>query len=141
MDAALVQERLIAMLSTLFGVLALLLASVGLYGLLTFAVVQRTSELGLRMALGARPTELVGMVLWEAMLLATAGIAIGVPAALFIIRIAGSQISGLLFELTPSDPWTIGMASIVLVAVAAAAAYLPARRSSRVNPLTALKAE
>jgi putative ABC transport system permease protein len=81
------------------------------------------------------------MVLWEAMLLATAGIAIGVPAALFIIRIAGSQISGLLFELTPSDPWTIGMASIVLVAVAAAAAYLPARRSSRVNPLTALKAE
>jgi predicted permease len=141
MDAALVQERLIAMLSTLFGVLALLLASVGLYGLLTFGVVQRTNELGLRMALGARPTELVGMVLREAMILVVAGIAVGVPAAMIIIRLAGSQIAGLLFQLTPSDPWTIGAASLVLVAVAAAAAYLPARRSSRVNPLIALRSE
>ena len=141
MDAALVQERLIAMLSTLFGVLALLLASVGLYGLLTFGVVQRTSELGVRMALGARPTALVGMVLKEATILVCAGIAIGVPVAVVIVRVAGSQIAGLLFQLTPSDPWTIAGASLVLVIVAAAAAYGPARRSSRVNPLIALKAE
>lgn len=141
MDAALVQERLISMLSALFSVLALLLASVGLYGLLTFGVVQRTSELGLRMALGARPLELIAMVLKEAMVLVLAGIAVGVPIALLIIRTAGSQISGLLFQLTPSDPLTIGAASLVLAAVAAAAAYLPARRSSRISPLIALKAE
>jgi putative ABC transport system permease protein len=141
MDAALVQERLIAMLSTLFGGLALLLASVGLYGLLTFGVVQRTSELGLRMALGARPTELVRMVIKEAMILVLAGIALGVPVALIVVRLAGSQIAGLLFRLTPGDPWTIAIASLVLVAVAAIAASLPALRSSRVNPLIALKAE
>ena len=141
MDAALVQERLIAMLSTLFGALALLLASVGLYGLLTFGVVQRTSELGVRMALGARPTTLVWMILKEAVLLVAAGIALGIPVALIIMRAAGSQIAGLLFRLSPSDPWTIAAASLVLVSVAVIAAYLPARRSSRVNPLIALKAE
>jgi predicted permease len=141
MDAALVQERLIAMLSTLFGALALLLASVGLYGLMTFGVVQRTSELGVRMALGARPAELVWMVLKDAMILVLAGIAVGVPAALIIVRVAGSQIAGLLFQLTPGDPWTIAAAALVLVVVAAMAAYLPARRSARVNPLIALKAE
>jgi ABC-type antimicrobial peptide transport system permease subunit len=141
MDAALVRERLIAMLSTLFGGLALLLASVGLYGLLSFGVVQRTSELGVRMALGAGRGDVVRLVLSEAMILVVAGLAVGVPAALATARLTSSQISGLLFGLRASDPLTIALAALGLTAVALVAAYLPARRASRVNPLAALKAE
>jgi predicted permease len=141
MDAALVRERLIAMLSTLFGGLALLLASVGLYGLLSFGVVQRTSELGVRMALGAGRRAVVWLVLREAMVLVLAGLAVGVPAALVTARLASSQISGLLFNLRASDPSTIAIAALGLVLVALVAAYLPARRAARVNPLAALKAE
>jgi predicted permease len=141
MDAALVRERLIAMLSTLFGGLALLLASIGLYGLLSFGVVQRTSELGVRMALGAGRGDVVRLVLSEAMILVVAGLAVGVPAALATARLTSSQISGLLFGLRASDPLTIALAALGLTAVALVAAYLPARRASRVNPLAALKAE
>ncbi len=141
MDAALVQERLIAVLSSLFGGLALLLASIGLYGLLTFRVVQRTNELGIRVALGAGRARLVWMVVKEAMLLVFAGVAIGVPAAIGIARIAGNQISGLLFGLRPNDPVTIAAAAIILVLVASIAAYLPAQRASRVDPLVALRNE
>jgi predicted permease len=141
MDAALVQERLIAVLSSLFGGLALLLASIGLYGLLTFGVVQRTNELGLRMALGAGRARLVWMTLKEAMVLVLAGVAIGVPAAIGIARIAGNELSGLLFGLKPNDPVTIAAAAVVLVLVASVAAYLPAQRASRVDPLVALRNE
>ena len=141
MDAALVRERLIALLSTLFGGLALLLASVGLYGLLSFGVVQRTSELGVRMALGAGRGDVVRLVLREAMMLVVVGLAVGVPAALATARLASSQISGLIFRLQPTDPLTIAIAVVGLTAVALVAAYLPARRASRVSPLTALKAE
>jgi hypothetical protein len=90
MDAALIQERLIAMLASLFGGLALLLASVGLYGLLAFRVVQRTREMGIRMALGAEPGDVVWMVLRQALMLVLAGVAVGVPAALSVTRLAGS---------------------------------------------------
>jgi predicted permease len=141
MDAALVRERLIALLSMLFGGLALLLASLGLYGLLSFGVVQRTSELGVRMALGAGRGDVVRLVLKEATTLVIVGLAVGVPAALAAARLASSQISVLLFRLRPTDPLTIAIAALGLAAVAMVAAYLPARRASRVNPLTALKAE
>jgi predicted permease len=141
MDAALVQERLIAVLSSLFGGLALLLASIGLYGLLKFNVVQRTNELGVRMALGAGRARLVWMILKEAMVLVLAGVAIGVPAAIGIARIAVNQISGLLFGLKPNDPVTIAAAAVILVLVASVAVYLPAQRASRVDPLVALRNE
>jgi predicted permease len=141
MDAALVRERLIAMLSTLFGGLALLLASVGLYGLLMFDVVQRTGELGVRMALGAGRGDVVWLVLREAMMLVVIGLVVGIPAALATARLASNQISGLLFGLRATDPLTIAAASLGLAAVALVAAYLPARRASRLDPLAALKAE
>src|SRR6516165_1093377 len=104
MEAALVQERLIAMLSSLFGGLALLLASVGLYGLLAFTVVQRTNEMGIRMAVGARRIDVVWMVIREALVLVAIGVLIGVPAALAAARFASSRISGLLYGISATDP-------------------------------------
>jgi predicted permease len=141
MHAALVQQRLIAMLSSLFGGLALLLACVGLYGLLSFTLVQRTGEIGIRMALGARRGDVVWLVVSEALLLVAIGIAVGVPAALAAARLASSQISGLLFGLEATDPFTIATAAVALASVAALAAYLPARRASRVDPMAVLRAE
>ena len=141
MNAALIQERLIAMLSSLFGGLALLLASVGLYGLLAFAVVHRTGEMGIRMAIGASRGSVVWMVMREALWLALAGVAIGVPIALAGARLISSQVSGLLFGVKATDPLTIAGAAILLVLVAATASYFPARRASRVDPMIALRNE
>jgi predicted permease len=141
MDAALVQQRLIALLSSLFGALALLLACVGLYGLLSFSLVQRRAEMGIRMALGARRGDVVWMVVREALLLVLIGIAVGAPGALAVTRLASSQISGLLFGLEATDPSTFAAATLVLAGVATLAAYLPARRASRVDPMVVLRAE
>ena len=141
MDAALVRERLIATLSSFFGVLALLLAGVGLYGLLAFGVVQRTGEMGVRMALGAQRWDVLWMVLREALSLVLIGVGLGLPAALGAARLAENQISGLLFGLTTGDPVTIAAATGLLAAVAGVAAYLPARRASRVDPMVALRNE
>jgi ABC-type antimicrobial peptide transport system permease subunit len=137
MDAALLQQRLIATLSSLFGILALLLACVGLYGLFAFAVMQRTSEIGLRVALGAPRGSVLWIILREALLLALLGVAVGIPAALAAGRLA----SGLLFQLKPADPPTMAAAAILLLSAAAVAAYLPARRASRVDPMVALRNE
>lgn len=128
MDAALIRERLIATLSSLFSGLALLLACVGLYGLLAFAVVQRTGEVGIRMARGASRSDVLGMILREAWMLAFTGIAIGLPASIAMGRLLTNQISGLLFGLNIADPVTIAGAVTLLVAVASMAAYVPARR-------------
>jgi predicted permease len=141
MGAALVQQRLIGLLSGFFGVLALLLACVGLYGLLSFGLLQRTTEIGIRMALGARRGDVLWMVVREALILVGIGVAVGVPTALAVTRIASSQISGLLFGLDATDPVTIAGASLLLTAVATFAAYWPARRASRVDPMIALRAE
>jgi putative ABC transport system permease protein len=141
MNAALVQPRLIAMLSSSFGGLSLMLACVGLYGLLAFSLVQRKSEMGVRLALGARPADLVRLVVTEALVLVAIGLAIGLPAAVAAGRFAASQISGLLFGLEATDPLTIGAAAVVLVTVALLAAYLPARRASRVDPVMVLRSE
>jgi predicted permease len=141
MNAALVQQRLIAMLSSCFGALSLILACVGLYGLLAFTLVQRRNEMGIRLALGARPIDLVVLVVSEAMILVAAGLAIGLPAALAVARLASSQIAGLVFGLRATDPVTIAAAAAVLSAVAALAAYLPARRASKVDPMLALRTE
>jgi putative ABC transport system permease protein len=141
MDIVLIQERLIATLSTVFSTLALLLACVGLYGLLAFSVVQRTSEMGVRMALGAQRGDVVWTMMREALVLVAAGVAIGVPAAFLIGRLASAQIAGLLFKLSTTDPLTIGLATLLLTLIAAIAGYVPARRASRVDPMVALRAE
>jgi len=139
MNGLLSRERLVASLSSIFGIVALVLAAVGLYGLMAFAAVQRTGEMGLRMALGAERGTVVRMVLREAMTLVGLGLAIGIPAALIAGRLTSSQLSGLLFELSATDAATLSGAALLLVAVAALAAYLPAQRAARADPMVALR--
>jgi ABC-type antimicrobial peptide transport system permease subunit len=141
MNAALVQHRLVAVLATAFGGLAMLLASVGLYGLLAFGVHQRRNEMGIRVALGAQRGDVVWLVVRDALVLVGVGIAIGVPASLLAARLASSHIAGLLFGLQATDPLTICAAAATLATVAAGTAYLPARRASRVDPMVVLRAE
>ena len=141
MGAVLIRDRLIATLSTVFSALALLLACVGLYGLLAFSVVQRRAEMGIRMALGANRADVIWTVMREALILVVAGVIIGVPVALVLGRIASNRISGLLFGLQSTDPLTIAAATIVLALIAAGAGYIPARRASRVDPMVALRTE
>jgi len=131
------EERMFARLCAAFALLALLLACVGLYGLLAYAVAQRTPEIAVRMALGATQTRVLRQVLGEAALLVAAGVAVGLMATFATVR----GLSGVLFGLTPTDPATIAAAAGVLGAIALAAAYLPARRAARVDPMTALRAE
>ena len=140
-DAALVRERLIATLSSVFGVLALALACVGLYGLLAFTVAQRTAEMGVRMALGARRIDVVVMVMREALTLVAAGAALGLIGAMVAARLASAHISVLLFRTNVTDLTTIVAATLMLAGVASLASYLPARRASRVEPMTALRNE
>jgi predicted permease len=131
------QERLFAQAYALFGGIALLLASVGLFGLMSYNVARRTPELGIRMALGAARGRVLGMVMKESMLLVGIGVVIGVAVALAAARF----VSTLLFGLSATDAATIAIAVVVLAGVSALAAYLPARRASRVDPVVALRAE
>jgi len=132
-DATLVEERLIAVLSGFFGVLAVLLASLGLYGVMAYRAARRTNEIGIRMALGATRGQVQGMVLRESLLLVIAGIAIGVPATLAAARL----VSSLLFGVKAADPLTIAGGALLMIAVAALAGFLPARRAARVDPMIA----
>jgi predicted permease len=141
LGAVLIRDRLIATLSTVFSALALLLACVGLYGLLSFSVVQRSSEMGIRMALGAKRSDVVWTVMREALLLVAAGVIIGIPAALVLGRVGSNRISGLLFGLQATDPVTIAAATLLLALIAVSAGYVPARRASRVDPMVALRNE
>ncbi|HYL77110.1 MAG TPA: ABC transporter permease [Bryobacteraceae bacterium] len=140
-DAALMQERVIATLSSFFGAVALALAVVGLYGLMAFAVVRRSGEIGIRMAIGAQRRDVLWMVLRDTLALVGVGIAIGVPVALVAMRLASSRISGLLFGLSSGDPVAIGVAVVVMAMAAAVAGYLPARRAARVDPMVVLRNE
>jgi predicted permease len=134
---SLTQQRLVAQLASIFGLLALLLASVGLYGVLSYAVVRRTNEIGIRVALGAQRRNVLWLVLREALTLVLIGIVIGLGASLAATQTA----SALLFGLRPNDPLTIALATLLLLGVATLASYLPARRAARVDPLTALRYE
>jgi predicted permease len=136
-DRWVTSERSIAELSAIFGAVALTLACIGLYGVLSFGVARRTSEIGIRMALGARRPAVVGMVLKETAWMVAAGIAGGVLVAAGAARLIRSQ----LFGVTPVDPLTICVAVGLLAAVALCAAFIPAHRASRVNPVTALRTE
>jgi predicted permease len=140
-DGALVRERMLATLSSFFGVLAVVLASVGLYGTLAYAVVQRTREIGVRMALGAKPGAVLRLVFSAAMRLIFSGLALGIPLAWVAARLGSSLVSGLLFGLKPTDPLAIALATLLLLAVAGLAGYLPARRASKVDPMVALRYE
>ena len=140
-DELLRQERLFARLSGFFGLLALLLACIGLYGVLSYAVVRRTAELGIRMALGARQANIAGMVVREAIVVAAAGVALGIPAALWAARLAAHLVSGLLYGLKTDDAASVALAAAALVAVAIFASFWPARRASLVDPLVALRYE
>jgi putative ABC transport system permease protein len=136
-DESLTQERFIAQLGSAFSLFALLLTCVGLYGVMSYAVTRRTNEIGVRMALGARGADVVRMVMKETMLLVAIGMALGLGAALATTRL----ISTLLFGLSPNDPVTIAAAALLMTVVAAFAGYLPARRASLVDPMTALRCE
>ena len=131
------QQRLIAQLSAFFGLLALLLACIGLYGVMSYTVTRRTSELGIRMALGAERKNVLWLVMRETLLLIGTGLAIGIPLAMLGTRL----VSNMLFGLVPSDPATIACSLAVLLTVAALAGYLPARRASMVDPMVALRYE
>jgi len=137
LDDSLGQERIIARLSAVFGALALLLAAIGLYGVLSYAVAQRTNEIGIRMALGAERGTVVRMVLRETAVLIAIGLLAGVPASLASARLIQSK----LFGLKPADPVTLALAVGIMIAVAVISGYLPARRASRVDPLIALRYE
>ncbi|HKO61902.1 MAG TPA: ABC transporter permease [Pyrinomonadaceae bacterium] len=136
-DEALRQERLVAQLVSFFGLLGLLLSCVGLYGIMAHAVVRRTNEIGIRMALGAERRNIIWMVLKESLLLVGVGLAVGLPASWAAGRLVSSQ----LFGLTPNDPLTLLFAVMLLSVVGALAGYLPARKASRVDPLIALRYE
>jgi len=130
-------DRLITMLSAAFGLLATILAAVGLYGVTAFSVARRTRELGIRMALGAQRTTVLNLVMKEVMLLAGVGIAVALPIAIGLGRFLQSQ----LFEVKASDPATMASATVLLAMVALLAGYVPALRATRIDPMNALRWE
>jgi len=136
-DRLLFQERLVARLAGFFGVLALVLACIGLYGLLSYEVSRRTREIGIRMALGAQPERVQKLVLRQGIALALAGAAVGIGVALGVTRYLGSM----LFNVRASDPLTMSAVAVLLALVALAACYIPARRATRVDPMVALRYE
>jgi predicted permease len=130
-------ERMLAWLSAVFGALATLLAAVGVYGLMSYAVARRTREIGIRIALGAARSAVLGLVLRDVALLTVIGIALGLPGAYAVGRAARAQ----LFGLSPFDPASLALAALVLAGVGLAAGYIPARRAAATQPLLALRAE
>ncbi len=130
-------ERMISQLSSLFSMLALSLACIGLYGIMTYNVVRRTNEIGIRMALGAQNQRVLWMVLKESVVLLGIGVALGVPATLMATRLVRSQ----LFGVTSSDPVTLAAAVFIIACVTLMAAYIPARRAAKVDPMVALRYE
>src|SRR5262245_1408874 len=136
-DGTLYTERLAAALLTLFGLLALSLAAVGIYGVLSYAVTERTREMGIRLALGARPRDLLRLVVGQGLMLMLIGLVIGVGASFALTRL----ISKLLFGVSATDPLTFVMIPLLLTVVALLACWIPAWRATRVDPLAALRYE
>ncbi len=131
------EEQFWMQLLGLFAVLAVALAAVGLYGVISYSVAQRTHELGIRTALGATRTDVLTLIVRQGLVLVLLGVAIGIPAAVALTRVIASQ----LFGVTPTDPATFAAASVVFVGIAVLACSIPARRATKVDPLVALRAE
>jgi putative ABC transport system permease protein len=131
------QQRFYMLLLSIFAAVALVLAAIGIFGVLSYAVSQRTREIGIRMALGAREGSVIGLIVRQAMILVVGGIAAGTLAALFLSQ----TMTKMLFDVAPTDPTTFAAVAGVLLAVALFASYLPARRATRVDPVIALRAE
>jgi len=137
LDETLRSDRLIALLAAGFGLLATVLASIGLYGVMAFVVARRRKELGIRLALGAEPGGVIWLVMREVLLLLSIGLAVGIPAALALGRLVSSQLYGI----QGRDPWTAIATVVLLSAVSAAAGMIPAHRASRIDPILALRYE
>jgi len=136
-DGMLVQERMVARLSSFFGVLALILACIGLYGLLSYEVSRRTREIGIRVALGAQPGSLLALVIFRGVMLAITGAAAGIGVAFGVMR----YLQSMLYDVQATDPMTLIFVTLVLLVVAVLACYIPARRAMRVDPTVALRYE
>jgi putative ABC transport system permease protein len=136
-DTSLTADRLAMLLLSAFGMLALILSAIGMYGVISYSVMQRTPEIGIRIALGARRTQILVMVLGQGCRLACAGIAIGLTAALTTTRL----MTRFLYGVQPTDPTTFAAVSLLLVAVALLACYVPARKAMKVDPMIALRRE
>jgi predicted permease len=136
-NATMQMERAFAALTAGFGVLALMLACVGIYGIMAYSVAQRTNEIGIRLALGAQPGQVQGMILRESTWLTTIGIVGGAGGALGLTRLVKSMLYGI----QPGDPLTFSTGILILIAVALAASWIPARRAARVQPMDALRHE
>jgi len=136
-DESLTRDRMLMKLSGFFRALAVLLACIGIYGIMSYAVAGRTNEIGIRMALGAQRGKVLWLVLRESMLVVLVGVAFGLPAVMG----AAKWITSLLFGLTPADPLAVSLVTLLMFAVAAAAGWIPARRATHVDPMIALRYE
>ena len=139
-EQTLSQERLFAKLLTLFGLLAQQLAAIGLYGVMAYGVAQRTQEIGIRMALGASPNDVLKMILRQGMALTMVGIALGIASAYVLTKYLES-LSNMLYGVRATDPLTFIVVAAFLSAVALLACYIPARRATKVDPMVALRYE
>jgi ABC-type antimicrobial peptide transport system permease subunit len=139
-DETLSQERMFAKLLTLFGLVAQLLAAVGLYGVMAYSVSQRTQEIGIRMALGANRAKVLKMILKQGMVLTVVGVTLGLVCAYVLTRYLES-LTSMLFGVKPRDPWTFAVIAVLLTTVALIASLIPARRATKVDPLVALRYE
>ena len=137
LDESLSAQRVMASLSVFFGILATLLAAIGLYGVMAYTVTRRTREIGIRLALGAGRANLLTLVMREVAMLTLFGVALAIPAALALTRVVRSELYGIV----PNDPVSILLAALVLTAVALLAGYIPANRATRIDPLRALRYE